>query len=217
MSKAEKMELGNYLQERGSLTYLLRHLNRSIEKIGRRQFFMTFSAALVDTQANELVFASAGHEAPLLIPADPKKSISALHTGPSERLGEAPDADFSESRCSFLPGDTVAWYTDGLVDIFNSNRRSFGDGRLLRSLRSIVADRSIASPRAFWTTCWASRKASHRRMTSRWFSLGARRPGTFSRDEAMKPSRSRPITPLQYCQYRLAAAGASPRWSVWLP
>ncbi len=125
----------HYIEERRSLNYLLRHLNRSISRIGRGQFLMTFSAALVNSRENRLAFASAGHEPPLLLPHDESKSVVPLHVGPSRRLGESPDAEFKSSACELDPGDTVVWYTDGLVDVSNSKQRSFGDGRLIRSLR----------------------------------------------------------------------------------
>ena len=46
----DDVRLRKYLEQRGSLCYLLEHLNRSIAKVGRGQFLMTFSAALIDSK-----------------------------------------------------------------------------------------------------------------------------------------------------------------------
>ena len=127
------MSLREYLERRGSLCYLLAHLNRSILKVGRGRFLMTFSAALIDSKANLLTYANAGHEAPLLLPSG-TPSVEPLHSGPSVRLGETATAQFVETTHPFAAGDTVVWYTDGLVDVTNPKRKTYGDGRLLRKL-----------------------------------------------------------------------------------
>ena len=123
-----------YLERRGSLAYLLSHLNRTIAKVGRGHFLMTFSAALVDSNRNVLTYASAGHEAGLLVRGE-AGDVEALHVGPSVRLGEFSMAQFEERTYSLRPGDTLVWYTDGLLDAVNPKQRPYGDGRLLRILR----------------------------------------------------------------------------------
>jgi len=127
--------LSTYLDERRSLRYLLRHLNRRICDVGRGKFLMTFSTALIDTRRGQLTYACAGHEAPLLIPGDPHRDIEPLHTGPSRRLGEHADAEFQQSTYAFNSSDTVVWYTDGLIEMLNPKQRPYGDGRLMRALR----------------------------------------------------------------------------------
>ncbi len=131
--------LRSYLAQRGSLSYLLSHLNRSIAKVGRGQFLMTFSAALLDTKAHQLSYASAGHEPALLLRGEGRQ-VEALHVGPSVRLGECSTAKFEEQTYAFGPGDTIVWYTDGLLDAVNPKQRSYGDGRLLRNLRKYRAE-----------------------------------------------------------------------------
>lgn len=134
LRQTSNLDLRDYLLQRGSLAYLLAHLNRSISRVGRGQFLMTFSAALIDASEDRLTYASAGHEAPLLLRGDARSPIEPLHTGPSVRLGEAANARFQEKSHPFQPGDTIAWYTDGLVDALNLKRRPYGEGRLLRNL-----------------------------------------------------------------------------------
>lgn len=124
-----------YVHERRSLSYLLGHLNRTIAKVGRSRFMMTFSAAVIDTKAETLRYASAGHEPPLLIPKDMSKDIEPIHIGPSARLGESSTTRFREVTIPFSTGDSLVWYTDGLIDASNLEHKSFGLGRVVRNLR----------------------------------------------------------------------------------
>ena len=137
---ARQQELRAYVQQRGTLSYLLTHLNRCIARVGQGRFLMTFSAALIDANRNTLTVASAGHEPPLLVPTQSDSAIEPLYTGPSMRLGESFDPKVIETHHRFEPGDTIVCYTDGLVDVVGQRRRAYGDGRLLRVLRKNRTD-----------------------------------------------------------------------------
>ena len=124
-----------YIEKRGSLSYLLSHLNESISGLGRGRFLMTFSAALIDTSDDSLTYASAGHETPLLLKGGSDASVVPLFSGPTQRLGEQSDQPHVQTRISFSEGDSVLWYTDGLIDAVDPRKRQYGDGRLLRTLK----------------------------------------------------------------------------------
>ncbi len=136
LARTSDLGLREYLRHRGSLSYLLSHLNRSIARVGRGKFLMTFSAALIDSEKETITYANAGHEPPLLITTE-SSQVEPLHCGPSSRLGETPDTEFRESIHRFGGGDTAVWYTDGLVDAVNPIQKTYGDGRLLRRLRKL--------------------------------------------------------------------------------
>ena len=127
-------DFSEYFSRRGSLGYLLSQLNRGIAKLGAGRFLMTFSAALIEPGRKRVTYASAGHEAPLVIPAGSELPIQPLYVGPTQRLGEAQESVFFEGSHPFNPGDTIVWYTDGLIDVANPGGKAYGPGRLVRAL-----------------------------------------------------------------------------------
>ena len=136
LARGDEFDLRDYVDRRGTLGYLLEHLNQSIVRVGHGRFLMTFSAALIDTERDTITYANAGNEAPLLIRHSDEEPIVPLFSGPSLRLGERSEPSFEQTTLTFAPGDTVVWYTDGLVDVANRAAKTYGGGRLLRQLRN---------------------------------------------------------------------------------
>jgi serine phosphatase RsbU (regulator of sigma subunit) len=85
-----------------------------------------------DDDARRLRYANCGHLCALLLRRD----------GALERLdstctvmGLFKDWDCSMAECSLLAGDTLALYTDGVTESFNSAGEEFGEQRLIEALR----------------------------------------------------------------------------------
>jgi serine phosphatase RsbU (regulator of sigma subunit) len=85
-----------------------------------------------DDDARRLRYANCGHLCALLLRRD----------GALERLdstctvmGLFKDWDCAMAECSFLAGDTLALYTDGITESFNDAGEEFGEQRLIDSLR----------------------------------------------------------------------------------
>jgi sigma-B regulation protein RsbU (phosphoserine phosphatase) len=95
--------------------------------------FVTACYALVDMEGRELIYASAGHPAPLIIRGalmQPVEDRSA-----AAPLGLVPNQLFPERRVALCPGDLVILYTDGVVEARNSQGEWFGLTGLRRALR----------------------------------------------------------------------------------
>ena len=75
----------------------------------------TVCYAVFDFAACALTVASAGHPPPLVISASGEARLLDVHGAPP--LGAVPFAQFAESTESLADGDTVALYTDGLVEV----------------------------------------------------------------------------------------------------
>jgi len=75
--------------------------------------FVTAAYCLLDTQAKEIVIASAGHPPLVLRRADGRIEMI-YHTGPA--LGLMADARFAQKRLAFNEGDRLLLYTDGLCE-----------------------------------------------------------------------------------------------------
>jgi len=95
--------------------------------------YATLFFAEYDERSGRLRYANCGHHSALLLRDD----------GNVERLESTSTVLglFREWKCSvvesvFLPGDTIALYTDGVTEAFNEAGEEFGEERLLRSLQA---------------------------------------------------------------------------------
>jgi anti-sigma regulatory factor (Ser/Thr protein kinase)/putative methionine-R-sulfoxide reductase with GAF domain len=74
----------------------------------------TAGYAVYDPETSMLRFATAGHPPPLLVPVEGEPRLLEAATVPP--LGTVPYAVYSEQACRLEGGDTVVFYTDGLVE-----------------------------------------------------------------------------------------------------
>jgi phosphoserine phosphatase RsbU/P len=85
-----------------------------------------------DDQTRRLRYANCGHLSPLLLRAD--SSLERLDSTCTV-LGLFKDWSCTMAECSLHPGDTLALYTDGVTESFNSAGEEFGEARLIELLR----------------------------------------------------------------------------------
>jgi len=100
--------------------------------------FITFFYCLLDSLGHKLVFSNAGHNLPLL--RHPDGSFSMLET-PGLVLGILEDAEYCEDHYEMQPGDTIVFYTDGVIESSNVAGDEFGEDRL----KEIIEDKHKAS------------------------------------------------------------------------
>lgn len=110
--------------------------------------FVTLWYGVVDPVGLEMVYASAGHDPPLLVrlgeggDALPggagAASVRELRSAGGMLAGVLPGQVFSEERVRLGTGDTVAVYTDGMTDARDFDGRRYGRGRLASSLEATL-------------------------------------------------------------------------------
>jgi serine phosphatase RsbU (regulator of sigma subunit) len=115
--------LGQVLQELNALIFASTDPGR----------FITLAIANIDPVANRLVYANAGHNAPLVCRRD--GTIEFLAES-GLLLGVLANAEYDETETSLAPGDTLVLYTDGVVEAQNAAGEFFGDDRL----RTLLAE-----------------------------------------------------------------------------
>ncbi len=93
----------------------------------RRGSFVTIFYALLDTENGELLYASGGHNPPLLRRAD-GTLVRLEPTGPV--TGILPGAEYHSVRIQLTPGDRLVIYSDGVTEYENREGDEFGEGRL---------------------------------------------------------------------------------------
>jgi serine phosphatase RsbU (regulator of sigma subunit) len=94
-----------------------------------QNMFVTCLYAILDTKMGELRYANAGHDLPYLRHAGRPGSASELRaTGMP--LGLMPGMGYEEKEVTLDAGDSVLFYSDGLVEAHDPRREMFGFPRL---------------------------------------------------------------------------------------
>jgi PAS domain S-box-containing protein len=90
--------------------------------------FVTCLAALLEIRTGRLHFANAGHDLPYLRHADGVSELRA--TGMP--LGLMPNMSYEQKEITLKPGESVLFYSDGLVEAHDPQREMFGFPRMQR-------------------------------------------------------------------------------------
>lgn len=117
---------------------LLKRLNRHLFEYGPAQHFVTSQVAILDLKTNVLKYAYAGHP-PLLHLRN--GHCTTLKGTRSFFLRFKLDADYKTSTISLKPGDRVAFYTDGPIEMFNPDGKMFN----VEGLQKFMEDTQKAS------------------------------------------------------------------------
>ncbi|RMF03542.1 MAG: GAF domain-containing protein [Chloroflexi bacterium] len=110
--------------------------NQMLSEDIRRGTFVATVSALLDPTNKKLLLVNAGQTATLL-----HRNNQIQFLLPDEAaglpLGIQPDIIYSQAEIDLLPGDTLLFYTDGIVEAKNSSGDMFGFDRLETVLQSI--------------------------------------------------------------------------------
>lgn len=116
------------------LAQLMNRVNRSLADDARHARFVTLSLLVIDPVAGTIRYASAGHEAPLLLHGDGQR-FEELEGG-SPPLGIEANVVYEEYRAKGIePGTLVFVGTDGIWEARNEAGDFFGKDRLRSILR----------------------------------------------------------------------------------
>jgi serine phosphatase RsbU (regulator of sigma subunit) len=97
--------------------------------------FVTVFLGILDRKTGIVEFANAGHNPPLLLPANGGPESLAVKSG--FVLGGMPAILFETQSISLNPGDILYLYTDGITEAMNDREELFSDGRLLEILNGL--------------------------------------------------------------------------------
>lgn len=133
---------------------VLRETNRSVAHDVPRGTFVALCYATIDP-SGRMAVANAGQLTPVLLHTD--GALQYLYPpGPTLPLGIQPDMPYETLAVDLSPGDTVLFFTDGLVEAHNAAGELFGFERLdallathARLLPDALIDRIIAEVMAF--------------------------------------------------------------------
>jgi len=120
---------------------VLAELNRALATDMRAGMYITMTYAVVEVGANQVTFARAGHELPLLARREPAGNAFISEYVGSEGMPvglvgtDLFDAAIEDRTVPFGPGSTLVLYTDGLTEAPNEEEKEFGGARLADALR----------------------------------------------------------------------------------
>ena len=112
----------------------LERTNRILVDEIRSGLFITAIAGVLDVTTGRLRMANAGHEPPLMVPAD-GGPIDAIEGG-GVLLGAFRSLGAPELDVRLRPGDMLLLYTDGVTDAIGPSGERFGEPRLLATVEA---------------------------------------------------------------------------------
>ena len=113
---------------------MLRYMNRQMCYNNDEVMFVTMWVGVLDMRSGSLKYASAGHNAPVLI-HDGGASFLEKHQGMP--LGMFDDAEFKTLTSHIEMGDSLLLYTDGITEAEGPGKVLYGDERLLDTCRNL--------------------------------------------------------------------------------
>jgi sigma-B regulation protein RsbU (phosphoserine phosphatase) len=119
-------------------------LNRAIYDVSKGGIMMTFFLGCYDRSTRKFTYSNASHEAPFLIKNSgqppKKKDLIPLNDVNSPRLGQARDTKYEQTEITIDPGDRILFYTDGIPDIENLEKKSWGERDFIKAIIEVNSD-----------------------------------------------------------------------------
>jgi len=107
----------------------LERANQLILSDARSDLFVTIFYAVINPETGHMLYASAGHNPPLLVHTDGQ--VEDLHC-PGMALGILEEVQLGEKETHLKPGDLLMLYTDGITEAINAEGEEFGVERLAK-------------------------------------------------------------------------------------
>ena len=119
-----------------SVTTLLEIMNNAIFQSAKRKFVMTCFASIIDPAAGTITYANAGHNFPYLyrLGENGRGEFGSLMIR-GNRLGDIKESQYEAKTTELRTGDTLIWYTDGIVECENEPGEEYGEKRFRASIR----------------------------------------------------------------------------------
>jgi sigma-B regulation protein RsbU (phosphoserine phosphatase) len=108
-----------------------RRLNREFPLIERSGQFFTFLYGILDVETRVVRYVKAGHPGPIVVSCD---GVRCLEKGGGIPIGILSDAEYEEEQVELSPGDSLVFYTDGVLETLSAQREAFGLDRMIRSI-----------------------------------------------------------------------------------
>lgn len=124
-------------QGAGGPEQIMKKVNETLARENPGCMFVTLFIAFLNVNDGELIYASAGHNPPMIRSGGTIRELDGW-SGPV--VGGFENADYERFADRMLPGDILFMYTDGLTEAMNGGRELFGVDALQRTLAGCPSD-----------------------------------------------------------------------------
>ncbi|KAB8033710.1 SpoIIE family protein phosphatase [Fluviispira multicolorata] len=133
----QNIALGNMEVNENLPALVLQFINECIFETGRSMYFMTMVAALIDFNSQQIIASSAGHTPPALISMNSDlPEVKYIYPKVGSRLGYEKGSKYETQSFSFLPGQQIVFYTDGIIEGENSAAKEYGMKKFKQSIQN---------------------------------------------------------------------------------
>lgn len=115
---------------------LLATLNRELSADNEACMFVTMFLAFIDVAAGEVVYASAGHNPPVIV--HPEGRVELVPRVHGVALGISERAKYEAAAFNLAHGDTLFLYTDGVTEAMDEAGQVFGEQPLEEALAGLA-------------------------------------------------------------------------------
>jgi sigma-B regulation protein RsbU (phosphoserine phosphatase) len=112
---------------------LVAHINSRVHALQQPEKFTSFFYCCLDAGAKTITYCNAGHHPPVLLRANGE--VERLTEG-GLLMGVQADPPYDEATVTLGQGDTIALYTDGIIEQSDARDELFGEERLIDVLRA---------------------------------------------------------------------------------
>ncbi|WP_204368747.1 SpoIIE family protein phosphatase [Neosynechococcus sphagnicola] len=129
---------------------ILSTVNQELCRENEECLFVTIFCGVLDLDTGKFIFASGGHDAPLLMRHQQVQHLELVTASP---LGLYEDSVFSQNECVLVPNDLILFYTDGITEAMNSQGELFSETRLVKLMTYYPPTSSLRAVRTVEQFC----------------------------------------------------------------
>jgi sigma-B regulation protein RsbU (phosphoserine phosphatase) len=115
---------------------LLTELNRILTRDNPRNMFVTLVISCLDLNTGEVIYANGGHDAPIKI--DREGGIQRADSRYELVLGVKEHFVYHNLSLTLRPGEGLFFYTDGVTEAMNAEKRVFSSDRLTAGIQRLA-------------------------------------------------------------------------------
>ena len=119
---------------------IVTQMNHDLSQNNESCMFVTLFVGILDMESGLLRYCNAGHEPPIII----GQEAHALDVEFSFPVGAVPDTVYQMQTVVLEQGSSMLFYTDGLNEAMNAEKKEFGEERIFNELNKAIQAEELA-------------------------------------------------------------------------